>query len=95
MIERAEVAIKNAQDVRGYHRKRTRIGHAQRNTDISHAMTKIRFAMLSIRSALGRVPYRAINETSRREAAELADVSRRLQIERRKLWKLRGGKRAK
>lgn len=92
MLERGEKAIAQAQDVRSYHRKRTRIGHPQRNTDILHAMQKVQAAMRPIRSALGRAPYQPLNETSRSETDELKAMSKRVQAERRKLWKLRGGK---
>lgn len=91
-VEKAEAAIAYAQEVRTYHRKRTRINHPQRNTDIQYATRKVQAAMRPIRSKLGKAPYRPINETSRRETDELKRLSARVQAERRKLWKLKGGK---
>jgi hypothetical protein len=91
LIQFAEAAITLAQDTRQYHRKRSRVGAAQRHTDIDHANGQLRAAMKPIRSALGRTPYDPINATTRARHEELRAISRRLQAERRKLWKLRHG----
>lgn len=93
MVENAEAAIKHAQDIRAYHRKRSKPGDKQRDVDIKHALTKVRSAMRPIRSALGRAPYDISADAGERRVA-LRAISARLQTERRKLWKLRGGKRS-
>lgn len=91
LIQFADTAITVAQDVRKFHAKRTKVGNAQRNTDIRHAADQITAAMRPIRSALGRAPYDPINALTEQQHKELRDASKRLQVERRKLWKLLNG----
>lgn len=93
MIENAEAAVKHAQEIRAYHRKRSKPGDKQRDVDIRHALTKVRAAMRPIRSQLGRAPYDNSADAAERRV-ELRAISEKLQAERRKLWKLRGGKRS-
>lgn len=88
----ANSAVKHAQDVRAFHRKRTRPGERHRSVDVRNALKRLRDAMAPIRSALGRAPYDKLNATTRKRHDELRAVSQLIQAERRKLWKLRGGK---
>lgn len=93
ILASAESAIKLAQDVRIHHRKRTRPSHQQRRTDVRYARTKLTGAMKPIRAGLGRIPYEQPSEGFRERQSELRVMSKRIQVERRKLWKLQNGKR--
>jgi hypothetical protein len=88
----AYAAVIAAQEVRAFHRKRTRPGEKHRTLDVQNALKRLKLAMTPIRSALGRAPYDEINKASRLRHAQLRRVSKSIQVERRKLWKLRGGK---
>ena len=91
LIQFADSAVQVAKDVRKYHAKRTKVGSATRNQDIMRAVGQVQAAMRPIRSALGRAPYDDITPDSEKRLEELREASRRLQVERRKLWKLRNG----
>jgi hypothetical protein len=90
MRDSAAGAVKYAQDVRAFHRKRTRPGERARETDIRHALAGVRRAMKPIRSTLGRAPYDHHGSEQEHYYDALREASQRLQSERRKLWKLRG-----
>lgn len=93
ILEGVDGAVQNARDIRAFHRKRTKKGDQQRETDIRHALTRIKRVMAPIRTKLGRWPY--VTEIEGDEVAQIDELrvaSKRLQAERRKLWKLRGRK---
>jgi hypothetical protein len=90
VLSAAETAIQHAQSVRSYHRKETHPRHPQRLTDIKHAENRIKNAMRPIRSALGRAPYMNSSQITEKRLEQLRDMSKLLQAERRKLWKLAG-----
>ena len=90
MLQDADIAINLAQEVRAFHRRRTKKESNQRKTDVRHASARVSRAMKPIRSALGRARHLPQTDEHKAQVAELRDASQRLQSERRKLWKLRG-----
>jgi hypothetical protein len=92
MLRDADVAIENAQQVRAFHRKRTKKDSNQRQTDIRHASSRVQRAMKPIRTSLGRARHLPQSQEHLAAVDELKAASARLQAERRKLWKLRGGR---
>jgi hypothetical protein len=87
-LKEADLAVKNAQEVRAYHRKRTDRHDRQRQNDIRLAAERVKAAMKPLRSEIGKfarqLPTRdTIERQERIRAASLA-----LQRERRKLWKM-------
>lgn len=84
-LNHANAAIEYAQEVRAYHRRRTRRGNKQREDDISLALDRLKRAMQPIRTRIGKMPYTpAVPENEL-----VRQVSKDIQIERRKLWKMR------
>lgn len=85
MIIQAERAAAYARRVRRLHARKTRPGSQQRETDIKLALDELAKAMAPIRRRLGQLPHErgALNVEGMRDASKL------LQIERRKLWKMR------
>lgn len=87
-VREAELAVKNAQEVRRYHARRTAKDDSQRLEDLNLAMQRVRAAMKPLKAEIGRFPYgpqtgQAENNRNRIRAASAA-----LQRERRKLWKM-------
>lgn len=83
VIEDAEEAIRHALAVRKLHAKRSRPGSPQRETDIRIALMKLKAAMHPIRKKAAMFVYHRTHLSS-----EIKDVSKLLQRERRKLWKM-------
>lgn len=87
-MREAELAIKNAQEVREYHRKRTLRKDRQRQQDIKHAIERLKKAMVPLRSERGKFPYGPQTDVAARNRQKIIDTSEALQSERRKLWKM-------
>ena len=87
-ITEADAAVRNAQTVRSYHRKRSRRGNAQRETDIKLALDRLAEAMKPLRSQIGRFPYGPQTDKAEANRQVIYEASRRIQSERRKLWKM-------
>ena len=84
-LNHVRAAVDYAQEVRAYHRRRTRRGNKQRENDISLALDRLKRAMQPIRTRIGQIPY----NPPREENELLRQASKTLQTERRKLWKMR------
>lgn len=87
-IEAAQAAIDYAQSVRKLHRRRSPRGAGQREYDLKLARNRLSKAMKPIRSELGRLPFKAQADDSEAIRTKLHEVSRSLQAERRKIWKM-------
>jgi hypothetical protein len=95
LIETAEAAVANAQNVRRFHGRRTQKGSKQREKDIALALKRLREAMDPVRSAIGKFQYGPQTETAEANRQRIREASRTLQQERRKLWKMRAVKEKK
>lgn len=89
VLKNADDAITYAQDVRAFHRRRTKKGVRQRETDLKHAVARVQRAMKPIRASLGRARHLPQTYEKARRVDELKAKSQLLQAERRKLWKMR------
>jgi hypothetical protein len=87
-IEAAESSIRNALLVRQHHRRRTERGDHQREADIALALERLREAMKPIRRARGQFPYEPHTEANLEHQEEIRDLSRCIQAQRRRLWKM-------
>lgn len=87
-LKEALAAIRQARDVRAFHRRRTRRGTDQRETDIQEARDRLRRAMLPLRSYLGAVPYRNQSLPQQELTQRVRIASKQIQSERRRLWKM-------
>lgn len=88
-LERAALAVENAQGVRKFHRRRSEPGTNQRERDIAVALERIKEAMRPLRSEIARFPYRPNAVITDAEKQRLRDASKALQTERRKLHKMK------
>jgi hypothetical protein len=89
MIEAAWRAVKNAQDVRRYHRRRTTKASTQRKTDIEVALKRLREVMKPLKSEIGRFAYGPQTDQAERNRERIREASAAIQAERRKLWKMK------
>jgi hypothetical protein len=88
-LQAAAAAADNAETVRQLHRRRTKRGDARREKDIELALDRITSAMRPLRAYLCGVAWLAHDsEGIRRQIESVRAASRRLQSERRKLWKM-------
>ncbi len=87
-LKEAKLAVKNAQEVRSYHRRRTERGDQQREADLTLALDRVKAAMRPLRSAIGKFPYERPTATNEARQQRIKDASFSLQRERRKLWKM-------
>ena len=87
-IEAAESAIRNALLVRQHHRRRTERGDQQREADIGLALERLRESMKPLRRAIGQFPYEPQTEAVLEQQEEVRDLSRCIQAQRRRLWKM-------
>lgn len=90
-LDGARAAASHAQDVRQTYAKRVGRGDRQRQTDIQHALNRLKRVMKPIRSELARIPYvlRANSDPDLElQQEQLLAASDLLQRERRKLWKM-------
>lgn len=89
IIEGAEAAAAYAQQVRAFHRRRTKVNSTQRSEDIERALKRIRDAMDPLRSEIGRFPYGPQTDIAEANREAIRQASAALQRERRKLWKMK------
>lgn len=81
-----EAAVVYARKMRDHHARRTGKGAPGREADLASAMERIREAMAPVRSALGALPYQ--DEPDDELEHDLREASKRLQAERRRIWKM-------
>jgi hypothetical protein len=87
-LESARAAVRNAVNVRNHHKRRTRKGDPQREADIAVALDRLKEAMRPLRSAIGKFPGEPQTEALEPHRAEIRDLSRQIQGQRRRLWKM-------
>ena len=87
-LKEAELAVRNAQEVRTFHRKRSTKGDLQRKQDLTLALRRVKAAMKPLRSHIGRFPYGPQTDTAEKNRESIREASAALQRERRKLWKM-------
>ncbi len=87
-LKEALAAIRQARDVRAFHRRRTQRGSAQREADLQEARNRLKSAMLPLRSYLGAVPYRKHSLPQQEVTQRVRTASLQIQSERRQLWKM-------
>lgn len=90
-IDAADAAVIFAQQVRRIHRRRSNKQSTQRASDIELALTRLKEAMEPLRSEIGRFPYGPQTDAAEANREAIRESSRRIQAERRKLWKMRRG----
>lgn len=88
LLKEANLAVKNAQEVRSYHRKRTDRKNRQRNEDLRLAVHRVKSAMKPLRSEIGRFPKYPHTDEAEHKKDRIRAASLALQKERRKLWKM-------
>lgn len=88
IIEEADAAVKFAQQVRKFHRRRTDKRNGQRAADLDLATERVREAMRPLKSEIGRFPFGPQTTTAEENRQAIRDASAALQAERRKLWKM-------
>jgi type VI protein secretion system component VasF len=88
-MDRADRAVKNAQRVREYHRRRTPRDAKQRVHDVDMALKRIREAMGPLRSIRGRFPYGPQTTAAEENRRQIVAVMEQLKKERMKLWKMK------
>lgn len=91
-IETADAAVAYAQQVRRYHRRRTKATSAQREADLDLALERLREAMGPVRSHIGKFPYGPQTDLAEENRQAIRDRSEAIQRERRKLWKMKKAK---
>ena len=87
-LKEASLAVKNAQEVRAFHRKRTSRGDRQRLNDLKLAEARVKAAMKPLRSEIGKFPHQPQTATVIARQEKIRAASDALQKERRKLWKM-------
>ena len=87
-LDTAAAAVAFAVEVRRYHRRRSRKDAEQRISDIERALGRIADAMAPLRSEIGKFPHGPQTEKAEENREEIREMSRSLQRERRKLWKM-------
>ena len=91
-VTNAEAAIKNAQRVRATHRRRTTVGSSAREDDLAIGLERLAQAMKPIRSEIARFPYGPQTDTAEANREKLRNLSKQIQGERRRLWKMQDPK---
>lgn len=89
-IDKAEAAVAFAQQVRKFHRRRTGKSTKQRTDDIEKALKRLKAAMKPLRSEIGRFPYGPQTDDAEENRQRIREASGALQVERRKLFKMKG-----
>lgn len=87
-LDTARAAVRNAVNVRNHHKRRTRRGDEQRETDIAIALDRLKDAMKPLRRAIGQFPYDDDTEAAFEKRNEIRDLSAEIQGQRRRLWKM-------
>jgi hypothetical protein len=88
LLDAAQAAVLNARRVREFHARRTEKTSKQRIQDIVIARERLLDAMKPLKSIIGGFPYGPPTEVAEANREEIREVSRALQAERRKLWKM-------
>ena len=88
ILDAADAAVRNAQDVRRYHRRRTQRRSSQRKTDIAVALQRLKEAMAPLKSEIGKFPYGPQTTEAEKNRQLIRKASDAIQAERRKLWKM-------
>jgi hypothetical protein len=94
-MQEADLAIKNAQEVRAFHRKRSVRTDRQRQQDLTIALKRVKAAMKPLRSEIGKFPYGPQTDQAEENRQIIRNASVALQRERRKLWKMLAKKKRK
>jgi hypothetical protein len=84
----AEAAVRHAQMVRKFHRRRSQRGSSQREADLQEARDRLRSAMKPLRSYLGRASSSAQTNYNADLHERVREASASMQRERRKLHKM-------
>lgn len=87
-LREADLAVKHAQEVRVYHRKRSARDDPQRRSDLQMALTRVKAAMEPLRSEIGKFPTQHGTAVILARQERIRKASLALQRERRKLWKM-------
>jgi hypothetical protein len=85
MLDEAARAVQYARGIRDHHAKRNKRGSRQREIDIQLGLERLAAAMKPVRRSIARLPY----EKAQFDVDELRAASQSLQVERRKLWKMK------
>lgn len=88
-MESAWTAVEFARLVRKTHRRRSERGAPQREADIQEALGRLKSSMRPLRRLIGAFPYGPQTEIAEHNRLEIRHVSKAIQAERRKLWKMR------
>jgi hypothetical protein len=89
ILAAGESAVRYAQQVRSFHRRRTERDSMQRRHDLMAATDRIAEAMKPIRSLIGKFPHWEASPANVARMESIREMSVRLQAERRKLWKMK------
>jgi hypothetical protein len=90
-LHAAFAAVRHAQDVRRFHRRRSKKGSKQREDDLATARDRVSKAMIPLRSYLGGAPHRPHTTENDELLARVREASKALQGERRQVWKMQQG----
>lgn len=88
LLAESAASVSYAQDVRAHHRKRTKRGDRQREADLRIALDRLRGSMDPLRSVIGRSQFEVPSKTRAKKLEKVREMSRSIQSERRKLWKM-------
>lgn len=94
-LKESLAAIRHARDVRKYHARRTGKGSQQRENDLREALERLRRAMIPLRAFRGAAPYKPQTHAHVELADRVAEASKVIQGERRRLWKMQDRKQAR
>lgn len=92
-LKEALAAVRFGRDVREQHARVSPKGSERREEDLDVALTRIKRAMVPLRSFLGSAPYKPQTEPHMEITYRVRQASQALQSERRKLWKMQARKR--
>jgi hypothetical protein len=87
-METARAAVRNAVNVRNHHKRRSAKGDQQREEDIAVALDRLKDAMKPLRSAIGKFPGEPQTAAAEAGRQEIRDLSKAIQGQRRRLWKM-------
>ena len=87
-LKEAHAAVRHAQDVRGYHARRSAKGSKQREEDLMGARERLRIAMEPLRSFLGRGAALTQTNSNIDLLDRVSQASQAIQGERRRIWKM-------
>lgn len=89
LVRAGESAVKGAQSARRKHARKTKRGDERRERDLKEAAENIQKAMKDLRPIIARMPWQTYSEARERTNDQVRRVSKAMQIERRKIWKMR------